>query len=37
MACHISSDIITKIFMDSDAIHSIKPEDAEILDTFNSS
>lgn len=38
MACHmISSDIITKIFMNSNAIHYIKPEQAEILDIFNSS
>lgn len=31
VACHmISSDIITKIFMNSNAIHYIKPEQAEI-------
>lgn len=33
MACRmISSDIITKILMNSDAIHYLKAEQAEILD-----
>lgn len=36
MACRmVSSDIITKILMNSDAIHYLKAEQAEILDIFN--